>query len=233
MTITDPCRDLLRPSTTSGVRIEMLDPGSRHADWMAQLHVDDLPHGLFPRLGKTFVRRWHRSHLESPHGVAFVALRDGNPIGFALGTTDRPANVVWLLAHRRGALVPAALLALLLRPTLLSDFVATRAGRYLRRLSHRGTAETTPARRPVAVLDAIVVAGEWRGRGIGKSLMSAFLAAVTVAGVDRVELVTKDGPRGAAGFYDRGGWSRTSSHVDRDGDVVHTYAIDPLAALHS
>ena len=232
MTTTDPCADLLR-ATTRGVSIEMLSPGSPHADWMARLHVDDLPHGLFPRLGTTFVRRWHRSHLESPYGVAFVAVLDGSPIGFALGTTDRPANVAWLLEHRRGALVPAALLALVLRPTLLSDFVATRAGRYLRRLSRGSAVAATPARRPVAVLDAIVVAGEWRGRGIGRSLMSAFLGAVTVAGVDRVELVTKDGPQGAAGFYDRGGWSRTSSHLDRDGDVVHTYAIDPLAALHS
>jgi GNAT superfamily N-acetyltransferase len=233
MTTTNACGDLLHRTTTDGVHIEMLPPGSPHADWMARLHVEDLPHGLFPRLGARFVRRWHRSHLESPHGVAFVALHDGRPIGFALGTTDRPANVAWLLEHRRRTLVPAALLALTLRPALLSDFLATRAGRYLRRLSHRGAVEATVTRRPVAVLDAIVVAGEWRGRGIGRSLMSAFLGAVTLAGADRVELVTKHGPRGAAGFYDRAGWSRTASHRDRDGDVVHTYAIDPLAALRS
>jgi GNAT superfamily N-acetyltransferase len=232
MTTTNPCGDLLHRTSTEGVSIEMLLPGSPHADWMARLHVEDLPHGLFPRLGARFVRRWHRSHLESPYGVAFVAVRDGSPIGFALGTTDRPANVAWLLEHRRSTLVPAALLALAVRPAILSDFLATRAGRYLRRLSRRGAVEATSARRAVAVLDAVVVTEEWRGRGVGRSLMSAFLGAVTLAGTDRVELVTKDGPHGAAGFYDRAGWSRTSSHRDRDGDIVHTYAIDPLAALH-
>lgn len=35
----------------------------------AQLHVEQLPAGFFPGLGPRFMRRWHRTYLDSPHGA--------------------------------------------------------------------------------------------------------------------------------------------------------------------
>lgn len=202
----------------------------------AALHVTELPHGLFPRLGEGFVRRWHRAHLESAYGVVLVATRDGEVVGFVLGTTDRPANVAWILGHHRRELMTAGLRALLTRPALAFGFVRTRGPRYARRLFGRGPGPARVAARgdvpeagfgSIAVLEAIVVAPGARGESVGTSLTEGFLAIVAAAGVERVELVTKAGARGAAGFYERAGWHRVGSHIDRDGDDVHTYRIDP------
>ncbi|MBB5787637.1 GNAT family N-acetyltransferase [Jiangella mangrovi] len=202
----------------------------------AALHVAELPHGLFPRLGEGFVRRWHRAHLESEYGVVLVARRGGDVVGFLLGTTDRPANVAWILGRRRRELMTAGLRALLTRPALALGFVRTRGPRYARRLLGRAAVPARVASRgdvpeagfgPIAVLEAIVVAPEARGASAGTALSEEFLSIVAAAGGDRVELITKAGARGAAGFYERAGWRRVGSHVDRDGDEVHTYRIDP------
>jgi ribosomal protein S18 acetylase RimI-like enzyme len=218
-------------ASPDGVRIVTLDGSGPTAAWMARLHVRELPHGLFPRLGVTFVKRWHGAHLESPHGMGFVALHAGRPIGFALGTTDRHANVSWLVTHRRRQLVPAGARALLLRPRLLVGFVMTRALRYRRRLfarTHVSGAGSSATH--VAVLEAIVVEPHMRGRGVGTQLVRAFLEKAVDAGVDQAELVTKEGPAGAAGFYERGRWTLVGAHRDRDGETVLTYRIDTSQA---
>lgn len=217
-------------------QIEIRPAGEDDLHATAALHVTELPHGLFPRLGDGFVRRWHRAHLVSPYGVVLVAVRGGEVVGFALGSTDRPANVAWIIGHRRRELALAGLRALLTRPVLAAGFVRSRGLRYAQRLLGRGAAPARVAGAgpvpeagfgAIAVLEAIVVAPEHRGRSIGTGLTDAFLSIVAAAGVERVELVTKAGARGAAGFYERSGWRRVGDHVDRDGDGVHTYRIDP------
>lgn len=217
--------------------------GAAHHRWVADLHVHELPHGLFPRLGRRFVHRWHRAHVASSFGVGAVALEDGVPVGFVLGSTDRRAHVAWLLAHRRRELAVAGALALLARPVLLAEFLRTRAGRYARRLLGRGSRPApapsaggagssegpVPGEGPVAVLEAVVVVPGARTRGIGTRLTAVVVDAAREAGAARVDLVTKAGEGGAAGFYERGGWQRVGSHVDRDGDEVHTFRL-PLTA---
>ncbi|TDE00355.1 GNAT family N-acetyltransferase [Jiangella asiatica] len=202
----------------------------------ASLHVTELPHGLFPRLGEGFVRRWHRAHVASPYGVVLVATRGDEVIGFVLGTTDRPANVAWIISHRRWELMATALGRLLTRPRVAFGFLRTRGLRYVRRLFGRGAAPARVAGKgdvpeagfaPIAVLEAVVVAPEGRGEGVGTTLVEAFLGIVAAAGVERTELVTKAGASGAAGFYERAGWHQVGSHVDRDGDRVLTFRIDP------
>ncbi|RIQ11246.1 GNAT family N-acetyltransferase [Jiangella rhizosphaerae] len=216
--------------------IEVRTAGEDDLRRTAALHVTELPHGLFPRLGEGFVRRWHRAHLESRYGIVLVAEQRGEVVGFALGTTDRPANVAWIIGHRRRELTLAGLRALLTRPVVAAEFLRTRGLRYARRLLGRGAAPARVAGRgdvpeagfgPIAVLEAIVVAPERRGQSVGRALSEALLTCVAAAGGDRVELITKAGARGAAGFYERAGWRRVGSHVDRDGDEVHTYRIDP------
>lgn len=217
-----------RPEASTGPTdsgsVEIVDLSDTHHDWVARLHVAELPHGLFPRLGRRFVARWHQAHVASPHGVGYVALRDGAPVGFALGCHDRAANVSWILAHRRGRLALAGALALAVRPRLAVSFLQTRAARYLRRLVGRpaappGSHAGAPAG-PVAVLEAIVVLPGVRITGIGSSLLEVFLTETARAGVEHVELVTKAGDEGAAGFYRKRGWEQVSRHVDRDGDAV-------------
>lgn len=129
---------LHEPTTTELPRIDIVRLSDRTpSDWLdgcAGMHVLELPHGLFPNLGLRFMRRWYRAHLASPYGVGFIAVVDGRPVGFALGATDRPANVAWLLAHRRRELATAGLAALVRRPRILAHFVTTRAVSYARRI---------------------------------------------------------------------------------------------------
>lgn len=199
----------------------------------ARSHVAELPHGLFPRLGRGFVRRWHRAHLRSPHGVVLVACDGMTVVGFVVGATDQRANVAWIVDHLRSELILSAGRAMILRPRVLATFLRTRWRRYARRLLGRDGASpdvsTTPTGDAVAVLEAIVVDPRARQSGVGTALVRAFLEAVAEAGTDRVELVTKADARGARGFYERQGWRFVGTHVDRDGDEVITYRLDALA----
>lgn len=197
----------------------------------AELHVTELHHGLFPRLGQGFVCRWHRVHHYSAYGVVLVALRAGEVVGFLLGTTDQRRHVSWTIRHHRRELVVAATRAMFARPGVMVAFVRTRAVRYAARLTGAGRsarpAATTGPDGPVAVLEAVVVAPAAQGTGVGRALVDRFLSIVARAGVRRVDLVTKAGPSGAAGFYARSGWQQVGAHEDRDGDLVLTFRIDP------
>lgn len=212
--------------------VDLVDLGEEYHDWVAAFHVATLPHGLFPRMGRRFVARWHRAHMDSPHGVGHVAVRDGAPVGFALGSTDRAAHVAWILAHRRGALLRAGVPALVLRPRLAASFLRTRAGAYARRLLRPAarppaSSQQPAATDPVAVLEAVAVLPEARTQGIGSRLVDLVLSDAARAGATRVELVTKQGGSGAAGFYVRGAWEEVGRHQDRDGDGVLRFRIDP------
>lgn len=211
--------------------VHLVDLGEEHHDWVASFHVATLPHGLFPRMGRRFVARWHRAHMASPHGVGYVAVRDGVPVGFALGSTDRAAHVAWILGHRRTSLLRGAVPALALRPRLSASFLRTRAGAYARRLLRPTAAppgsDRGPAVGPVAVLEAVAVLPDVRTQGIGSRLVDLVLGDAARVGATRVELVTKEGGSGAAGFYVRGAWEEVGRHQDRDGDVVLRFRIDP------
>ncbi|WP_165368263.1 GNAT family N-acetyltransferase [Phytoactinopolyspora endophytica] len=231
--------------------VEVVRANEHELDMTAFLHVTELPHGLFPRLGRGFVRRWHRAHLRSDYGTVLVARRGGVVVGFLVGTVDRRANVAWIIRRHRTELVAAGLRALAARPVLAWPFLRTRGLRYARRIMRPGASGTSQATdysqavpsntgpdepnaldgpgspAPLAVLEAVVVDFPERGNGIGSALVDAFLAEVVAADANRVELVTKADARGAAGFYERSGWSRVGEHVDRDGDEVLTFRFDP------
>lgn len=221
---------------SNGLRFDVVHADEDDLQVTAALHVSELPHGLFPRLGVDFVRRWHRAHLHSPYASVLVVAGEDGPCGFALGTTDRGSNVAWILRHHRSELVAAALRVLVRRPRLAAHFLRTRGLAYARRLLTRTTKPSRVAPvgdvpeasfRPVAVLEAVVVAAQAQGHGVGSALVDAFLAAAAARGAESVDLVTKAGPAGAGQFYERGGWLRVEAHHDRDGDQVATYRIDP------
>lgn len=205
---------------------------AQHLQRTAELHVAELYHGLFPQLGVEFVRRWHRVHCYSPYGVVFVAVRSGAVIGFLLGTTDHRRHVAWTIQNHRRELLLAAARAMIARPGVMIGFLRTRALRYTQRLLRRSRRSAAVSRGagpdgPVAVLEAIVVVPSAQGAGAGRVLVETFLTFAARAGVRRVDLVTKAGPSGAAGFYRRSGWQPAGEHVDRDGELALTFRIDP------
>lgn len=211
--------------------------------YTARGHEALLPHGLFPRLGQPFLRRWHATFLDSSHGIAVVAEQIGVagpvPVGFLLGSTDQVRLVDDVLAKHRWRLMLAGGAALLLRPRLALHFVRTRAKPYLRRLSRassrarvQGDAATTlPAAveeakpTPIAVITAVVVDDDCRSTGAGSALVAMFVARAADAGVSEAQLTTLTGSDGACPFYEKLGWQFVEEHPTRDGLTMSTYRL--------
>lgn len=207
----------------------------------ASLQCAFLPHGLFPRLGERFVRRWHATYLDAPHGTALMAelmTPDGRqePVGFLVGATDQIRHVDDVLRRHRMLLGAAGAGALALRPRLAAHFLRTRARAYLRRLLARPQqgvpADTVPeaaeagraAGRPqTAVITAVAVTPEARGTGAGKELVAHFLEQARKAGAQRVELAVIAGTGSAEGFYARLGWTVVEEHLTKDGSLTKTF----------
>ncbi len=203
-------------------------------DATAHLHIEQLPVGFFPDLGPHFMRRWHKTFLDSPHGVALVAVcrcDAGEQVcAFLFGSIDESAHLRAVLADRRCllALAATAAVSLLRHPPLAVRFLRTRARPWTRRLLRTLTSRPAapPARTdpvPVALLAAVAVRPSLRGSGVGARLVELFLIRAHERGAATAELVTGAGPDGAGAFYEHLGWSPGREHRTRDGDTVRSY----------
>lgn len=220
--------DDLRPLTT------------RDLDRVADLHQRELPHGLFPLLGRAFLRRYHATFIASPHAVALAAPEEGEPTGFLVGTLDQRAHHHWLMRHRALRLAIAGLVGLLTHPRALGLFLRTRMGRYLRGLlralrprpARAAPSEQATAGGPVAVLMHVAVDPGHRGGGLGRHLTEELVEQAEAAGAAEVRLVTRT-DRGAGRFYERLGWSPAARRRTRDDTVVTEYRIATAGARQS
>jgi ribosomal protein S18 acetylase RimI-like enzyme len=186
---------------------------SRDLRHSAALHRRALPDGLPAQLGSRFLARWHRAFLDSPHGVALVAIEypvHGRPrlVGFLVGAVDQGAFRRELLTDHRGGLFARGVLGLLPRPHLL--------GRVLGRRTRAGARGGCPPAR-VADLTAVAVAADARRAGVGQELVEAFLRDCAAAGSDWVELSAPESSSAAPGFCARTGWIALDDEPDRDG----------------
>jgi ribosomal protein S18 acetylase RimI-like enzyme len=207
------------------VQLERLD--SARLGFAADLHRAALPHGLFPRLGRRFLRAYYETFAASPHAVARLALVDGTPAGVLVGTTANPPHYRWVVRHRGARLLAAGLLALTVRPRVALDFLRTRSGHYLHALVRLGRRRRggTPAAderaaAQVAVLTHVAVRADARGCGIGSRLVDDFVAAARAAGADEAHLVTDAQSDGNHAFYRRSGWRHRGDRTDRDGRPI-------------
>lgn len=211
--------------------IEPAGPGDLAAT--GQLHADHLDAGLFPRLGPGFLRRYHATFVDSPHGVALVARDDGEVVGFLCGTTANRAHYRWVVNNESFALAWRGGLGLLLRPRLAWEFLTTRALRYLRGIRARRaamtTADPTATSGSVAVLTHVACAEQARGNGLGRRLVAAFLAQARSAGASEARLITKVHAPTCA-FYERLGWTPVRDRQARDGTTVREYRM-PLVEV--
>lgn len=200
------------------------------------LHERALDSGLFPALGRGFLRHYHRTFVRSPHAVALVAHEEGEPLGFVFGTVDNEAHQRWVIRRHGWRLALAGLLAMVVRPRVAVTFLRTRVGRYARTLV-RAVAPSRP--RPVTAREAVPPHGGDRGgrvgttavlthiateraarsRGIGEQLATAFVARAGDGGAEEARLITTAGGR-AARFYARLGWRPVTRRAARDGSDV-------------
>jgi len=189
----------------------------------ARMHQMLLPHGLFPRLGDRFMRRWHRTFVDSPHGVALGAVdAEGTVHAFLLATTDQVMYTRNVLTSARRALAWRGALALAMRPVVAAQFLRTRSVRYLNRLlpvRSQDPVALTPAAAQVGVLHAVAALPAVRGQGVGAALLGEYVRLAAERGTPLLQLITRD-TLGAADFYRGQGWVITDRRRDRDGHAV-------------
>lgn len=191
-------------------------------DFATDLHLGSLDHGLFPALGKRFLKAYLETFLTSPYGVALIAEQDGRPVGFLVGTTDDREHYRQVLRRSGSSLAVRGVKALALRPAVAWRFARTRAFRYARgalRLARSASSSTAPAATSGkdAVLVHMAVAPQCRGRGVGSRLVEAFVENVRRGGLSGIRLITRSGSAGAAAFYEKLGWCPETTFVDQDG----------------
>jgi len=195
------------------VGLEIREAEARDLAWIASLHALRLPHGFFVRLGRRYLRAYHRSFIVSPHGVALVAEREGHRVGFVVGAASAGAHRRFVLRKQGPRLAVVGALALARRPGVAAEFARTRLFRYIRSIlrsldrpsAQRAAGSTSSA--DCAVLSHVAVDPDVERAGAGGALVDAFTHAVATAGATRVELVTLADERGAAEFYERLGWT--------------------------
>ncbi|MEV4665901.1 GNAT family N-acetyltransferase [Micromonospora echinofusca] len=218
-----------------GGRLALREARDEDLPAMSRAHIELLPMGLFPSLGARFVRRWHRTVLNSPHGVGVVVVDTAFPqdevVGFVLGTSHHTGYTTKVAKDRRAmaSLALAGLVALALRPHIAVRVLRTRVRPWARRVAQRRAAPVTPQRAGpveaahVAVMTALAVRPEWRKAGIGVLLVDRFVERVRDGGACWVEAQTSTGALGATGFYERLGWKPGTQRPAPDGDHVRTY----------
>lgn len=228
------------PATPSYRLREMVPADSRVT---AALHIEHLSYGFFPRLGRRFMERWHRTFLDTESGSAMVLTDANNQIvAFVLFTTDQQKYLDEVLHRHRLPLLSAGVPALLARPGLLVLFLRTRLRKYHRRLSlaARGEVqEMAPGQPDLGIVHAIVTVPSARRQGYGRVLLEAALTKATDRGATMLALVTAadDQPAGLAapgaeGFYERLGWARTAVR-ERDAHTIVEFRMDLTLRPHS
>lgn len=199
----------------------------------AALHATSLPDSFFASLGVTFLQRYYRMFLASPHGVVLVARCDDERVGSLVGTTDDVAHVRWATRSYWWRLGVAAGRAMLAHPSVLVHFARTRLVRYLRGLVRlwRATAATADTTQSLGVsgttgtLSHIAVSEVARGGGVGRALLAAFQAGARAAGTDEIHTSTRLDETGAAGFYQQAGWRPAGTTVDVDGRAMARFEV--------
>ena len=201
---------------------------------MACVHLAQLPHGFFARLGARYLRAYHRTFVDSPYAVALLAEYDGRRIGFVVGPIDAGAHQRFAIRRRGVRLAIAGAIALVTRPPLIGEFFRTRGIRYVRSLARALTRRRVAAhpaasggRVPeTAVLSHVAVEAGHQRHGAGSLLVRRFVDSTRAAGARRIELVTLADDRGAAGFYHRLGW-RQVDESQRDGVTFARFVLEP------
>lgn len=194
----------------------------------AALHERALAEGLFPRLGRRFLRVYYRSFVSSPHAAALVAHQGGRPVGVIVGPLRNRAHYGWVVRRWGRRLGIAAALALATRPPLALHFVRTRLARYGRAvMRHSRPTAARSGRAPsqdVAVLAHLSVAEEAQGVGVGTALVAAFVDEAEREGAREIHLVTAAGDAGAGAFYARSGWRHDGDRTNHEGQPISAFS---------
>lgn len=169
-------------------------------------------------LGRRFLRAYYQSILDF-NQLSFVAVADGNVVGFVTGIENGSGFYRHALIRRGFAFIFAAVPAALSNPRRVLP-------RLLSALGKRPSGGNA-ASRNAASLTSIAVAPSCAHKGVGHALMDAFKRDAIRRGLARIFLET-DAAEGnsAVSFYRREGFTIYRTYTTAQGRVLHEFSID-------
>ena len=215
---------------TGGIMLTIDDLNPDDLRDTAALHKAHLRLGLFPRLGRRFLRQYHETFARSPYGIALVAHFDDRVVGALFGTSSNADHYGWVVRNCGLELAVAGSGALLFRPQLAWTFASTRITRYargLRRYMAPAPSEDAQQAPTLSVLSHIVTAAGMRHQGVGRRLVERFRALARADGARDAVLITEEGGEGAP-FFERIGCTCVSHRTAQDGNTVREYRLPLL-----
>jgi GNAT superfamily N-acetyltransferase len=206
---------------STALRLQHLD--ADHLPFAADLHATALPPSVLSALGSRWLQAHYQAYVDSPYGIALLAILDGQPVGVLAGTTDNAAHRAWTRRASQRRLVTLGLLAVVRRPQVLARLVRTRGWRLTSRARRRPSHQ--PTQTPTAVLAYLAVVPPARGLGVGAVLVERFVREAALAGAREAMLVTPAGDTGAGPFFERLGWRYVTNQRNPEGHLVSRYVL--------
>jgi ribosomal protein S18 acetylase RimI-like enzyme len=143
----------------------------------------------------------------SPRECSLVCLNSDNIVmGFACGSENRAGYLRSFMRQHLADSLPGVVGAIFRDPAIgigLLRRIRTLTGDLSRGLM---MSSRTHEYLPAASLMTIAVADKWRGRGVGRSLVEAFMVAMAKRGVPELRLAVSEGNVTARRLYERLGW---------------------------
>jgi GNAT superfamily N-acetyltransferase len=216
----------LIPATPGSYDVRAADAGD--ASFCAAVHTECLAHGFFTQLGSSFLRAYHRTFVDSPHAVAFVATVGDVRVGMLVGVIRPDAHARWVMRHRGVPLAILGAIGLLRRPVTAIRFLRLRASRYVRGWRRKRRRDIAPpAHAESAVLSHVAVRPGARRSGAGRRLVTAFIDACRTHDVPRATLLSLESSPGAGAFYAELGWRPGRVRITPDGLRMREWILFP------
>jgi ribosomal protein S18 acetylase RimI-like enzyme len=180
------------------------------------VHLRSFPGFFLTFLGSAFLRELYLATIEDLSGIGFVA-KDGTWIlGFVTGTAQPAGFYRRLLQKRWWRFGLAAVRPALKQPSIIPRLL--RAFSMPTQAAQQGKHGT---------LMSLAVHPDAQDRGIGQSLVTAFLREASQRGLEQVDLTTdRDNNDSVNRFYERLGFVCARSFTTPEGRAMNDYLID-------
>lgn len=180
------------------------------------IHRQAFGDSFLTRLGKGFLRRYYRLVLRCGEGIVLVCRSSEGLAGFACGFVD-PDSFYERMNRKCLFFAGPIICALVRQPRLIAK--VAQSFRRIRRVKGGST-------RSECELSSIAVSPQAVGRGVGKSLIHAFLGNAGAMGVNYVYLTTEAHDNEAANeFYRKLGFRLRRRFERQKGRLMNEYGI--------
>lgn len=183
-------------------------------DSVVMTHRSAMPDFFLSSMGTSFLKTYYASLIYDPTAIARVAIdSSGDVVGFAVGSTNPSGFYRRLLTRRWLAFAAAAVPGLLRNPGATWRIV--RAIRY---------PSTQPHGDNLGGLYSIGVRSDTQGRGVGRTLVNAFLEEARARGSSAVYLhADAAGNDGWNALLQKMGWRLESTFSTPEGRRMNEY----------